>query len=265
MIDKARRIVRKYVEFIITKVKILWEQRVFIHEDVKVKYILKQKENTDTLAIVFSACTRKGLRARYNYVKTLNGLNCNRLYILDDYAEDHRGSYYMGENFKFNEEKATKALIHKIIADTNPKKIVFCGSSKGGYAAMNFGMDFPNSIMVVGAPQYYLTSYLLDSENLFTLQHILGERSVEKDNVLEYYLRDKIKKNPNKDSQIVYLHFSDKEHTYEEHIKHMIKDMEDNGYRLEADVASYTNHSDLSYYFPDFLKKHIKDIIEQSA
>ncbi len=263
MIDKARRIIRKYVEFIITKVKILWEQRVFVHKNVKVKYILKKKENTDTLAIVFSACTRKGLRARYNYVKTLNGLDCNRLYILDDYGEDHRGSYYMGENFQFNEEVATKALIEKIIAEIGAKKLVFCGSSKGGYAALNFGMDFPDSRMVIGAPQYYLTSYLLDSENLFTLKHILGDRSAKKDETLEYYLRNKIEKNPNKTSQKIYLHFSDKEHTYEEHIKHMIKDMEEKGYQLETDVADYTNHSDLSYYFPDFLKKHIKNIIEQ--
>ena len=77
MIDKARRVIRKYVEFIITKIRILWEQKIFRHEDVTVKYILKKKKTADTLVIVFSACTRKGLKARYNYVKTLNNLNCN--------------------------------------------------------------------------------------------------------------------------------------------------------------------------------------------
>lgn len=264
MIDKARRVIRKYVEFIITKIKIMWEQHVFNHEGVKVKYILKKKDNADTLAIVFSACTRKGLPARYNYVKTLDGFNCNRLYILDDYGEDRRGSYYMGENFTFNEEDATKALIHKMITEIAPKKIVFCGSSKGGYAALNFGTEFPDSRMIVGAPQYFLKSYLLESENMYTLKHILGERNEEKDETLEFYLRNKLQKNQNIASQVVYLHFSNQEHTYEEHIKHMLKDMEDSGYRVETDVASYTNHSDISYYFPDFLKKHMKSIIEQS-
>lgn len=264
MINKAKKIVRKYVEYIYTKFKILREQRTFSYEGVKVKYILKKKEEADTLAIVFSACTRKGLRARYNYVKTLDGFKCNRLYILDDFAEDHRGSYYIGEEFKFNEEEATRALIRKIIKETNPKKTVFCGSSKGGYAALNFGTEVAGAKMIVGAPQYFLTSYLLKSENLYTLQHILGERNEEKDSVLEFYLRNKLLNNDNIESQSIYLHFSDKEHTYEEHIEHMLKDMEAKGYRVEKDVANYTNHSDISYYFPDFLKKHMQNIIEQS-
>lgn len=261
MLDKARRIVRKYVEFIITKVRILWEQRHFTHQGVDVKYILKECKEADTLVVIFSACTRKGLKARYNYVKTLNGLNCNRLYILDDYAEDHRGSYYMGKNFQFTEETAVKELIQQMIRKMNPTKTIFCGSSKGGYAALNFGLEFAGAHMIIGAPQYFLTSYLVDSENLFTLQHILGERNAEKDEKLEYYLREKIRNNKYVDSQQIYLHFSNQEHTYEEHIKHMLEDMEAVGCHLIKDVADYTNHSDLSYYFPDFLKKHVKEII----
>mgnify|MGYP003302966183 CR=1 FL=1 len=150
MTDKARKIIRKYVEFIVTKIRIIWEQRIFFHDDVKVKYILKKKKGVDFLVIVFSACTRNGLKARYNYVKTLNNMKCNRLYILDDYAKDQRGSYYIGRDFKFNEEVAVEALIRKVISDIQPQKVIFCGSSKGGYAALNFGMKFPNSYMLVG-------------------------------------------------------------------------------------------------------------------
>ena len=173
MSDKAKRIIRKYYEFLVTKFKILHEQKIFGYENVKVKYMLKEDDEADTLIIVFSACTRKGLKARYNYVKTLDGIPSNRLYILDDYAKDHRGSYYMGENFQFNEEKATDALIKKTIAALKPKKLIFCGSSKGGYAALNFGLQYCGAYMVIGAPQYYLTSYLKDSENFATLEHIL--------------------------------------------------------------------------------------------
>lgn len=263
MLDKARRVIRKYVEFIITKIKIIWEQREFTYEDVTVKYILKEKKNVETLVIIFSACTRKGLKARYNYVKTLNGLHCNRLYILDDYAEDHRGSYYMGNNFRFNEEQAVIELIKQMMQKMTPQKIIFCGSSKGGYAALNFGMRFEGAQMVIGAPQYFLNSYLEASQNLYTLKHIIGTKEPEKCEKLEYYLREKIKGNPNIDSQKVYIHYSDKEHTYEEHIKHMLKDLNDNGYQIESDVASYENHSDISYYFPDFLRKQIQNIISQ--
>ena len=44
----------------------------------------------------------------------------------------------------------------------------------------------------------------------------------------------------------------------------MLKDMEEAGYRIEKDVADYTNHSDVSYHFPDFLKMHMKAVIEQT-
>lgn len=264
MLDKARRILRKYVEYVITKIRILWEQRVFSFEGVDVKYILKRRDDADSLVVVFSACTRKGLKARYNYVKTLNGLRCNRLYILDDYGEDHRGSYYMGHDFGFEEERAVKELIRKMIARLEPQRTIFCGSSKGGYAALNFGLEFAGSDMIIGAPQYFLTSYLLESENLHTLNHIMGERTPEKEQRLEFYLRNRLQSAENKESHTIYLHFSDQEHTYEEHIKYMLKDMEENGYKVEKDIADYTNHSDLSYYFPDFLKRNVKKIIEQA-
>lgn len=261
MLDKARRVIRKYFEFIVTKIKILWEQRVFVHEDVAVKYILKEKKETETLVVVFSACTRKGLKARYNYVRTLNGLNCSRLYILDDYAKDHRGSYYMGKDFRFNEEDAVERLISNVIGKTDPKKIVFCGSSKGGYAALNFGMKFKDSHMVVGAPQYFLYTYLEASKNLDTLIHIIKDKEPEKCEKLDYYLREKIVNNPYRKSQRIYIHYSDREHTYKEHICHMLKDLSDNGYYIESDIAEYENHSDISYYFPDFLRKMIQNVI----
>ena len=65
MSDKAKRIIRKYYEFLVTKFKILHEQKIFGYENVKVKYMLKEDDEADTLIIVFSACTRKGLKARY--------------------------------------------------------------------------------------------------------------------------------------------------------------------------------------------------------
>lgn len=262
MLDKARRIIRKYVEFIITKVKIIWEQRAFVFEDVTVKYILKEKKNADTLVVVFSACTRKGLKARYNYVKTLDGMRCNRLYILDDYAEDCRGSYYMGKDFRFNEERAVKELIQQMIQRLKPEKTVFCGSSKGGYAALNFGLEVERSYMVVGAPQYFLASYLKAS-NICTLDYIEGVRTAEKDKILDSYLKHKIQSNGYRNFQRIYIHYSDKEHTYEEHIKYMLKDLYEGGYYVDEDVADYSNHSDISYYFPDYLKKCISDIILQ--
>lgn len=257
---KLYKIARKYVEFVLTKVKILYAQHSFQYNDIKVKYMLKKNRKSKVLVIVFSACTRHGLKARYNYVKTLDGLGCNRLYILDDYGEDGRGSYYLGKNFSFEEEKATEKLIQWVTDDVAPEKIIYCGSSKGGYAALNFGLQTKGSYIIAGAPQFFLASYLKTSGNLSAYRHILGNPCDEKDEYLNQYLRNRIINDSYFATQRIYLHFSKKEHTYSEHVQYLIEEIERKKIVCECDVGNYTDHSEISYFFPDYLRATIRKI-----
>lgn len=259
---RFRRVILKYTEYLLTKIKIIYAQRSYEYDGVRVKYLLRKKRSADTLIIVFSSCTRKGIKARYNYVKTLDGLECNRLHILDDYAEDGRGSYYLGKDFTFSEEKATDKLIENVIASFSPRKVIYCGSSKGGYAALNFGLKRENAYLIVGGPQYYLASYLKGTEDNCTYRHIVGKDSKEREKVIEYYLQERIRNNPYISTQKIYIHYSLNEHTYKEHICFLLQELKKNGYYVEEDVESYTNHSDISYFFPDYLKKTVKGIME---
>lgn len=261
MNDLRKKKIKKYIEFFITKIKIMYAQRVFRYENVKVKYMYKKVKNSKALVIVFSACTRNGLKARYNYVRTLKGMNCNRLFILDDWASDHRGSYYLGKDFRFDEEKATNNLIDKFIGLQDTSKILYCGSSKGGYAALNFGLQHENAIIISGGPQYHLYKYL-KAGNEAALKHIMGEYSDEKALAIDNHLKNVIEKDDYSASQVVYLHFSDQEHTYSEHISDLITELEKKDFQLNKDVAKYTNHSEISLYFPDFLVSTIKKEIE---
>ena len=222
---KFNKIIRKYWEFALTKVKILYAQHIFQYQNIKVKYMLKRDKQSKVLLIVFSACTRTGLKARYNYVKTLDGLGCNRLYILDDYSKDKRGSYYLGHDFLFDEEMATNKLIDEIVNEIMPQKVVFCGSSKGGYAALNFGLQRKNSYIVAGAPQFFLASYLKASGNMHAYEHIMGLPSDEKDQYIDNYLKNRILQDEYSDSQRIYLHFSNKEHTYQEHVMYLLEEI----------------------------------------
>lgn len=259
--DKAKRILRKYFEYVVTKFKLIYSQRNYTFDGVKVKYILKKVKQADVLVVVFSSCTRKGIRARYNYLRTLSDVKAYQLFILDDYAADHRGSYYLGKNLDFSEEKATKSLIDRMVEECNVQKIILCGSSKGGYAALNFGLQIPDSYIVAGGPQYYLHTYLKDSGNMEALIHIMGEADSDKGELLEYYLKNRIEANKETHTQHIYLHYSNAEHTYHEHIKYLLMDLRGCGYQITEDVGSYTNHSDISYYFPDFLVKTINDLL----
>ncbi|MGN0473410.1 MAG: hypothetical protein ACI4F8_11245 [Lachnospiraceae bacterium] len=256
---KIGKKVHKYYEYFLTKIKLMKDQKHFVSDDVVLKYMLKKKDS-DCLAIVFSSCTRKGLKARYNYVRTLQNVDCNQLFILDDFAEDHRGGYYIGSDMRFNEEQATKALISKMIQDCNAKKVIFCGSSKGGWASLNFGLQYPNAYIVCGGPQYHLGDYLVASENMLTLKHITGDCSDENKEVLNHYLEQHIRMNQYADTQTVFIHYSNCEHTYEEHIKDLLDEIKRTPVKITEDVMDYANHSDISLYFPEFLVKSIKAI-----
>lgn len=248
--------VNKYVEYGTTKLRLLIEQKKFTEKGITYKYILKKK-SADTLIVVLSSCTRKGVKARYNYMRTLKNVPHSQLYILDDFAADHRGGYYIGSNFKFDEEPVAVDLIKHIYETIGAKNIIFCGSSKGGWAALNFGLQFKNAKIIIGSPQYFLGDYLVHSGNLDTLEHIIGEKTEEKMDTLNHYLEKRIICNRYKDTQKIVIHYSNKEHTYEEHIKDLLERLYEQKYCVEEDVADYMNHSDISYYFPQFMLRHV--------
>ena len=254
--------IAKYIEFLTTKIKLVFSQKKFLKNGICYKYIFKKKSEED-LIVILSSCTRKGIKARYNYMRTLKDINASQLYILDDFAEDHRGSYYLGSECKFDEEKVAIELVKEFVEKYGTRKLIICGSSKGGYASLNIGVEFPNANIVIGGPQYFLGDYLLASGNYAALKHIIGEKTGEKISMLNSRLREKINSNMYKKTQKIFIHFSNQEHTYEEHIKYLMEDLNKNDYQVETDICSYSNHSDISYYFPEFLVNSINRILAE--
>ena len=56
----------------------------------------------------------------------------------------------------------------------------------------------------------------------------------------------------------IYLQFSKKEHTYPEHIVHLIKQLEYCKYKLFLREESFSNHNDIGKYFPNYLTTILK-------
>lgn len=257
--------VSKYIEYFTTKIRVLLQQHIFEFNGIKVKYLFKSQPKSNDLVIIFSAFTRKGLKARYNYVRTLKDFPCNQLFILDDFGEDGRGGYYIGYKMNFKEEVATKVLIQKMMIQTNANRVIFCGSSKGGWAALNFGLQFNNSCIIAGGPQYYLATYLINDGNENTLRHIMGEKTPEKIKFLDQYLKNRIINCSSCMKPEIYLHYSNQEHTYKEHIQDMINDLEEYNFQIHNDICVYENHSDISLYFPDFLARTIQGLLSRDV
>jgi hypothetical protein len=251
--------INKYVEYFETKAKIILAERCYNDLGYRLKYILECYDS-DKLIIVFSACTREGIKARYNYNRTIKKFPVNKLFILDDFGYDHRGAYYLGHNNDFKIQELVIKLIKMVKKQLNIRQTVYVGSSKGGYAALYFGLPDPKSIIIAGAPQYKLGNYLNAGIYIKNcLEYIVGNKVTdEKIEMLNNLLRDRIlscKNNRNK----VYLHFSKVEHTYRDHIKYLLDDLKFYGYEYHVDVGEYKKHADISLYFP----KYLVDIIDR--
>ena len=249
------RRIKKYYEYMVTKLHVLREQKHFREDGTDLKYMYKPAAGAKNLAVVFSACTRPGLAARYNHVRTLDGICCNRLYILDDFGPDRRGSYYLGRLPEFREQEAVLKLVQKVIDETNPEKVLFCGSCKGGYGALNIGSRFRDAIMIIGEPTYRIATEFGPEEGL--MRYWMGEITEENIAYMDNYLSNQLRTNPYITGQKVYLFYSVKDEYFERHTKPLLKNLEESGYRMEKEEAEFTAHSELSLYFPDFLRSNV--------
>ncbi|MCI9467922.1 MAG: hypothetical protein HFG45_01285 [Oscillospiraceae bacterium] len=216
----------------------------------------------EILLVGFQGCHDK--QARYNYVRTCDKFNIHRLFIKDDFAPNGRGSYYLGEHGQYNVERLTHQLIQAFIDRLCPEKVLFIGSSKGGYGAINCGLEFEDAIIIAGAPQYRLGTYLDKPVNRPNLIDIIGTYTPEGIERLDHRLEHKILNNPLANTQTCYLHYSKQEHTYEKHIRDLLRDLKDSGMTVYEDIADYPEHSDVGKYYPNFLSATVYDIIASS-
>ena len=239
------------------------QDKVFISSKntncVRLPYLLKKYKGGGTLLVVFSGCYEGG--ATYNYVGTCNKLKVNRLYIKDDFAPNHRGCYYIGSDGMYNVEMAVCELIDSVVQKLNIDKLIFAGSSKGGYAALNFSLMYKGSYAICGAPQYYLANYLNNSTFYVNLKEIVGKITDESIETLNNRLKLKIYETT--PTQTIYMIYSSVEHTYKEHIEDMIHDLKSAGFQLNECQMDFEEHGDIGKYFPSYLIDSIVNILKE--
>lgn len=243
----------KLNDLIKTKFLMKFNQKIYIGDKYNINYLLQTNLLSKDILIVFTSCTKPGQKARYNYIKTLDKFKCNKLFILDDFGFDNRGAYYLGKNNDFDIEKDVNSLISYIINKFNIEKKIFIGSSKGGYAALYFGLPFKNSIIITGAPQYMLGNYLSIPNHNKILEYIMGDIGVNSINKLNSLMENKLKLYK-ENNNTIYLHYSKQEETYISDISLLVKELENLNYKVFYDIEDYKTHSELTKFFPDFIK-----------
>lgn len=227
--------------------------------DNQLKYILNTNRSSDVLIVVFSGFPGKN-GASYNYMRTLKEVKCNKLFILDDFGYEHRGSYYLGESGDYYVKTKVIQLIDKIREELSIKTLITAGSSKGGTCAIMFGLLEKANTIIAGAPQYYIGNYLSDEEKINILKGICGDNP-NAVGELNSLLPDIIQNSSRKNVKI-YLHYSINEHTYAEHIQYLIRDLEKSGFQVFKDSKDYSKHEEVALYFPSYLKEIVNLFVD---
>lgn len=190
--------------------------------DDGVEYIWRRGHST-TLIVIFSGMGK----ARYNYKKTMKACHSDLLFIRDVWAQ--HVSYYWYEKQSNHPELLTSSLIDKILQLGTYQSLVTIGSSKGGTAALYFGLKHGAKTIIAGAPQYYVGQYLSDYQYRIVPWQwkavVGGEPCKQWIDILDHKLPDMISANKGT-STIIHLVYSTNEHTYPEHIVDLVKDLD---------------------------------------
>ena len=248
---------RFYVRFIVpTK-----EKSFRIDENDVIHYLFYPKKDSKTLVVILQAFHPDG--PRYNYVATLQNIKANRLYIKDDFME-YTGDFYLGRKGQYNIEAGTYRLINQVKEQCGAEKLIFVGSSKGGSCAVNFGISYPGSAMIVAAPMYHVGTYMFETKKFNpALEDVFGGPiTPEKIAQLDDRLPEKVRTCPFGSTQRAYIHCSTGDKTFKKHVVDMMADMEKAGVKVVLDKADYEGHETLKYYFPAFLKKCMAEELE---
>lgn len=224
-------------------------------------YLHQGKKTSNQLIVTFSSLTTERKYA-FNYIRTLNQVPCQRLFILDNFGLDKRGVFYLGENGSMDVRDAVEELIREVVRKNNVKNVIFAGSSKGAFAALYMGIRMNVQTIIVGSPIVYIKTFLEGIENGKALFKAMSQ-SQNKESLYDELLLNAISHYDYTGK--VYLQYSLKEEIYDPHIHTLLQKFNKQNYELIVEEQSYSLHEDARLFFPGFLKEKMKICIKEGV
>ncbi len=198
---------------------------------LKLRVLEKKSENgvkfifvnnrSDKLVVVFS-----GIGSDYNYRRSLRNSSWDQLYIKDSWAKGL--SYYLYEDGSNHPEQLTSEFINAFLSKHSYSKIVSFGSSKGGSAALYFGIKHKFNQIFCGACQYRVGNYIaIFHKDDDYYPKLMGNIPEEEGIKILNGKYERILEDNKGSNTMIRLVYSTKEHTYDDDIIHLIKKMDD--------------------------------------
>ncbi len=237
-------------------------QNEIFHSNLDINYVfIEGKVCKDYLIVVFSGFNSPDSKIQhtYNYMRTLENLDCNKLFILDNYGP--RGCYYLGRGMSHDVENSVISLIDHISKKyrVNNNKIITAGSSKGGTAALYYSLKYKFGYVICGAPQIFIGNYTRYVTRE-TYDYLIGEEEEGLSlNKLNNLIFDQL---GNKSETIIFLLTSEKDWQYEKHVLPFLKKIDTNQNKVILDIDNrIREHTNVADFFPNYLINNILKII----
>ncbi|MBG6218714.1 hypothetical protein IWX75_003201 [Arthrobacter sp. CAN_A6] len=214
------------------------------------------------LTVVFSAIQEPG-DFTYNYKATVDEVDISALYILDDFGD--QGAYYHSDHRSDTIFRSVQSLI-KAVAEKHGlalSDIVTVGSSKGGTAALIHGCALPAGMIIAGAPQTRIGSFV-SGPHPNILQFMAG--GVGDGDVAHLdRLVDDIAGKADDGSRISIL-VGQNDHHLPNHVQPLLESMSTNGVtRPAVTVLPNLSHSDIGSVFRFFLAANLEQWVSGSS
>ena len=183
-------------------------------EGISIKYIFKQRKyDNNHLVIVFSGFGGN-TEFTFDFLNVFQNVNANVLWIKDEFYE--HCSYYLAHNNDFSIENSIIKFIEQNIKSLGitKKDVTIIGASKGGSAALYYGLKYDFKNIIATVPQLLVGAYAKNSWP-HVYKHMLGDEGDQKyfDSLIINLLKSEKDFNKN-----IYLLTSTVDIQYKDHI-----------------------------------------------
>lgn len=119
---------------------------------------------------------------------------------------------------------------------------------------MYYGILLNCDVVICGAPQYYIGDYLNTTDyHKMILKSIVKEEKIGIEEI-NNKLYNALNKYDISNIKFI-IHYSKNEHTYQEHIYYLLKDLKTKNAIIEENISNYLNHDEVGEYFKKLLIK----------
>ncbi|MEF2292952.1 hypothetical protein [Virgibacillus dokdonensis] len=136
------------------------------------------------------------------------------------------------------------------------EKIISCGSSKGGTAALYYGIKYNFGYVIAGGFQIKVGDYLYSTSE-YTRETVLnfitgGTDKKHKDYLNKFFLGFV---NHSKVTSNIYIHGGKGDSHYRQHVTTFIEIMKRRNMPYHLDLQNYSSHSQVGSYFSSFISE----------